>query len=142
VLLAGASHSGFDDAMTGLPRLLDNPDTLACWVLARALDVDAAQARLDQLARTSGGIDPGYRVDSPCRDAPPPLAMDTARQHVLTTLAVTAFLDGRFAADRQSRTAAEHYLTEGLVRENPEVSVATTPRATTSPALVTGDVAR
>ncbi|MBY0276353.1 alpha/beta hydrolase [Candidatus Binatia bacterium] len=135
VLIAGASHTGFDDAASGLARLLDNPDTLACWVLARTVDLDAAQARLDELGREDDGVAPGYRIAPPCRDPPPPVAMDSARQQLLTTLAVTAFLDGRFAIDPRTRAQALDYLTNGLVRENPEVSVLATPRAAASAPL-------
>lgn len=125
VLLAGASHTGFDDAMTGLPRLLDNPDTIACWVLARTVDLDAARAKLAGMERAGDAIDPAYRLEPPCRNAPPPVAMDPARQHVLATLAVTAFLDGLFAPDAATRMQARIYLTESLPRENPEASVLT-----------------
>lgn len=137
VLIAGASHVGFDDAMTGLPRLLDNPDTLGCWGLAHMVDLDAARAKLDELGREDEGIDRAYRIEVPCLVTPPPVAMDTARQHVLTTLAVTAFLDSRLAADPRLRMQAYSYLTSGFVRENPEVSVIATSPSETSPQ--TGD---
>ena len=129
VLIAGASHTGFDDAMTGLPRLLDNPDTVGCWVLQRTLHLDTAQAKLRELAQDGDGVTMAYGVPTPCIEEPPPVAMDPARQHMITTLAVTAFLESRFAPDPTERNRARYYLTETLPRDFNEVSVATAPFA-------------
>jgi hypothetical protein len=50
--------------------------------------------------------------------------MDPAWQHVLTTLAVTAFLESRFAPDADARARARRYLTVEMPAELPDVSVA------------------
>jgi predicted dienelactone hydrolase len=125
VVIAGASHSGFDDAMTGLPRLMDNPDKLGCWVLDRTLHLDTALAKLREHAQDGDGIDLEGGVGSPCLEEPPRVAMDPARQQMITTLAATAFLESRFAPDTSERTRARHYLTEVLPRDFEEVSVST-----------------
>jgi predicted dienelactone hydrolase len=125
VLIAGASHAAFDDAMTGLPRLMDNPDTLGCWALHRTLYLDTALAKLRELAEPDDGIDVEHGVRPPCREEPPPVVMDAARQQMITTLAVTAFLESRFAPDATERALALHYLTKVLARDFEEVSVAT-----------------
>ena len=128
LLIAGASHTGFDDAMTGLPRLLDNPDTIGCWALQRTLHLDTAQAKLRQVSRDGDGVTMSQPIPAPCAEEPPPVAMDPVRQQMITTLAVTAFLQSRFAPDPTARAHALHYLTETLPRDFNEVSVATTAR--------------
>jgi predicted dienelactone hydrolase len=124
VLIAGASHTGFDDAMAGLPRLLDNPDAVGCWVLHRTLHLDAALAKLRAFAQDGDGINLAHGVTTPCLVEPPLVAMDPVRQHMITTLAVTAFLESRFAPDPTERARALRYLTEALPRDFDEVSVA------------------
>ncbi len=124
VSIAGASHAGFDHGAAGLPRLLDNPDVATCWVLARTLDLDAAVAHVRGLMRDEDGIDLA-QIRPPCREAPSPIAMHPGRQHTITTLAVAAFLESRFAQDAGTRRNARDYLTTTLPREVQEVSVGT-----------------
>jgi hypothetical protein len=50
--------------------------------------------------------------------------MRPAQQQTITTLAVTAFLESRFAPERAARTRARRYLTRMLPREVDDVSVA------------------
>jgi predicted dienelactone hydrolase len=132
VLIAGASHTGFDDAMAGLPRLLDNPDVVGCWVLHRTLRLDAALTKLREFAQDGDGVILAHGITTPCVVEPPPTAMDPVRQHMITTLAVTAFLESRFAPDPTERIEALRYLTENLSRDFSEVSV-TMPRSSTTP---------
>lgn len=124
VLLAGASHAGFDDAVMGFRRFVANPDVFTCCILRRVLHLDAAVARVRALAAHDEGIDLTNGIHPPCLDPPPPDAMDPAWQHVLTTLAVTAFLESRFAPDAAARARAQRYLTVAMPRELPQVSVA------------------
>lgn len=122
VSIAGASHAGFDDATAGLVRLMDDPDRIGCWVLRRTLHLDAALARLRGSVRPGDGIDLGA-VGAPCAAAPPPVTMDPARQQMIATLAVTAFLESRFAPDAATRDAARRFLATTLPHDLPEVSV-------------------
>lgn len=125
VLIAGASHSGFDHAVAGFRRFVPNPDVFACWALRRLLRLDEAVARVRALTpeSESDGID-FTNVRPPCLEPPPRAAMDPAWQQALTTLAVTAFIESRFAAEAGARERARRYLTVGLPAELPEVSVA------------------
>jgi predicted dienelactone hydrolase len=123
-LIAGASHAGFDDAVAGFRRFVPNPDVFSCWVLRRVLRLDEAVARVRALATTDEGIDFEDGVRPPCLDPPPRDAMDPAWQQVLTTLAVTAFLESRFAAEPAARERARRFLTVTLPAELPEISVA------------------
>jgi predicted dienelactone hydrolase len=128
VLLAGASHSGFDDVTTGLPRLLDNPDRLACWFLGRWLHLDAALEKLRAESGTEDGIDLEHGFAVPCAEAPAAVAMDPARQQIITTLAVTAFLEARFSPSEDARERALRYLTDALPSDFEEVNVSTARR--------------
>jgi predicted dienelactone hydrolase len=123
VLLAGASHTGFDDAASGLPRALDNPDGLGCWVLERTLHLDTALEKLRAQAEDGDGVDFEHGLVRPCTETPPDVAMDPARQQVITTLAVRAFLDEKLDPDPTVRAAADRYLTDDLPRDFAEASV-------------------
>jgi len=123
-LIAGASHTGFDDAAAGLRRFVPNPDVFSCWVLRRVLRLDAAVARVRALATMDEGIDLEGGIRPPCLESPPRDAMDPAWQQVLTTLAVTAFLESRFAPEPEARARARRYLTVTLPAELPQISVA------------------
>ena len=125
VLLAGASHTGFDDTMSGLPRVLDNPDTLGCWMLRRTLDLDVALERLRAQSSAEDGIDFAHGMARPCVAHPAAVAMDPVRQQMITTLAVRAFLEQRLAPEAAARAEAARYLTEGLPHDFAEVSVST-----------------
>jgi predicted dienelactone hydrolase len=124
VLIGGASHVGFDHAAARLPRRLHNPDVFACWILARTVHLDVAVATVRALTNDDDGIDLA-RVREPCLEKPPSLVMRPAQQQMITTLAVTAFLESRFAADQGARTRARLYLTTTLPRELDDVTVAT-----------------
>lgn len=125
VLLAGASHTGFDDAASGLPRALDNPDGLGCWVLGRTLHLDTALERLRAQTSEGDGIDFESGLVPPCTEAPPDVAMDPARQQMITALAVRAFLEEQLDPDPAVRARAAQYLTAVLPHDFAEASVTT-----------------
>lgn len=125
VLLAGASHTGFDDTMSGLPRVLDNPDALGCWVLGRSLHLDSALEKLRAQSVEGDGIDFTNGLARPCVAPPADVAMDPARQQMITTLAVRAFLEEQLSPDPAVREAAARYLTDVLPHDFAEVSVTT-----------------
>jgi predicted dienelactone hydrolase len=124
VLIGGASHAGFDHEAARLPRFVANPDVFACWILARTVDLDVAVATVRGLFRADDGIDL-ERMATPCLEKPPRLVMRPAQQQMITTLAVTAFLESRFASEQTAPTRARRYLTTMLPREVDDVSVAT-----------------
>lgn len=123
-LIAGGSHAGFDHAAAGVRRFVSNPDVFTCWILRRVLRLDDAVARVRALATTDEGIDFTDGIRPPCLESPPRDAMDPAWQQVLTTLAVTAFLESRFAPEAEARERARRYLSVTLPAELPEISVA------------------
>lgn len=123
--IVGGSHAGFHDATARMP-FPANPDLVSCWVLRRTLHLDAAITATRPLLRGDEDLRLAD-VRTPCAEPPPLHAMSPARQQMLTTLVVTAFLESRFAATAAARTAAERYLTRTLPRELPEVQVAACP---------------
>ena len=123
VSIAGGTHIGFDDMAAGVMRLLGNPDTVGCRL---------------------GGADPEARPKNPftglfgtpeqglldVQEYPPPCVktfewtMAAGRQQMLTTLAVHAFFESRFAREPQVRADHEDFLVRILTAELPEVTYA------------------
>jgi dienelactone hydrolase len=128
VLLAGGSHAGFDYGATKLPAAVRNPDVFACWVLARTLHLDTAVATVRALSRPDEGVDL-EAIRPPCLDLPPRVSMRPARQQMITTLAVAAFLESVFAETPEAKARARAYLTTTLPRDLADVRVATAPAA-------------
>jgi predicted dienelactone hydrolase len=126
VTLAGASHTGFAGPAATLLRFYRNPDVLGCREVRKGL-ANADLHFLDSISDANIGIVLD-RVDPPCTGPLPATAMKAARQHVLTTLAVAAFLDSHFAADAATRVQAQRFLLKTFPDENArEVRVETRP---------------
>ena len=126
VSIADASHVGFDDVATGIPRLFGDPDRFACWWLALTLDVERGAALLTALDETASGTLLPEEMPLPCRASAACSAMPAERQHAITVLAVGAFFDSRLAADPATRVRAARYLEHDLARDFPEVRYAGT----------------
>jgi hypothetical protein len=92
----------------------------ACWILGRTLHLDAAVATVRDLARDDEGVDLEH-IRRPCVERPPRVAMSPARQQMITTLAVAAFLESIFAEDPEARARARRYLTTTLPHDVDEV---------------------
>ena len=121
VSIAGASHVGFDDMATGIPRLFGDPDRFACWWLALALDVEPGAALLAELDEAARGTLLPAAMPLPCHACAPCSAMPAARQHAITTLAVGAFFDSRLSADATTRARAARYLEHDIAHDFPDV---------------------
>lgn len=123
VTLEGGSHVGFADLAPRVFRFYDNPDSIGCRYLRRNLDVDSDPDPDGPFAALGGsemGIELRENAARPCDDDELAHAMRPARQHVLTTLAVRAFLEAEFGASEASRSAASRYLAHTLARDLPE----------------------
>jgi hypothetical protein len=123
VSIAGASHVGFDDLATSIPRLFGDPDRFACWWLACTLDVQHSAAMLASLDETTSGTLLPAAMPQPCRASAPCGTMPAGRQHAITALAVGAFFDSRLSADPTTRVRAATYLDRDLARDFPEARV-------------------
>jgi predicted dienelactone hydrolase len=124
VTLKGAAHAGFAQPSATLMRFVSNPDSLGCRAVREGLK-DAAPGVLEALTAPDEGLVVSA-IDPPCTGPLPLVAMKAARQHMLTTLAVEAFLDSRFAADAAARDDARRFLLHTFGDENAaEVKVET-----------------
>lgn len=123
VTLHQASHTGFAAPAATYLRFFGNPDEVGCDALKRSFENRKPDHFMAALAGADVGIEDRPTV-LPCSYGMPERAMPAARQHMLTTLATWAFLDGHFNRDAGARAAAQHYLLGALAAENPsEVSV-------------------
>jgi predicted dienelactone hydrolase len=123
VSLEGGSHVGFVDLAPRVFRFYDNPDSIGCRYLRRNLDVDSdpdPEGPFAALGGPEAGIELRGAAARPCADAELSHAIRPARQHVLTTLAVRAFLESVFGESEAERRAASRYLTKTLATELPE----------------------
>jgi hypothetical protein len=122
VTIAGASHAGFDETAGLTPCFIGNPDTLACWLVDRWLDLRRAPEVLHDLGAPANGMIVPTPIPRPCRDAPPEDAMAVARQQLVTRVVVAAFFESRFATDPAARDAAGQYLAHGLAADFAEAT--------------------
>jgi hypothetical protein len=120
VTLHHGSHTGFAGPAALLFRWHDNPDSVGCKQitgnLPKKLDATGALG-----GEELGIIPPDPRP--PCHEPTLPHAIRPARQHALTTLAVTSFLERYLNPDPEARRGSEAFLWQTLARENPEVRV-------------------
>ncbi len=120
VTLHNASHAGFAQPSSTIMRFIANPDSVGCRAVTGALG-EIFSAGNEAMIAELGKVEEGIEVDGEvtfCDRALPDKAMPAARQHMFTTLAVHAFLEGLFAASEQERAAARRYLLETLPAEN------------------------
>ncbi len=124
VTLKGAAHAGFAEPAATLMRFFSNPDRVGCSTVHEGLK-NAAPGVLETLTDPDQGLVVSA-IDPPCTGPLPLVVMKAARQQMLTTLAVEAFLDSRFAADAASRDDARRFLLHTFGDENTaEVKVET-----------------
>jgi len=144
VTIAGASHAGFDNAVRHMPRLMGNPDRIACWWLTSNLDLSRSREVLTALGAPESGMVVPEPTPRPCLQEPPAGAMDPVRQQLITQVAVAAFFESRFAEEPSVGRAAEEYLRRGLAADFPEAryrrsSVAAGPVDSSAESRVSGD---
>jgi len=119
VSLRKASHAGFTEPASTYLRLLKNPDTLACRIMAMSQgktswsDTDY----IDLLGGARCGITSSGDLSPPPRPVTR-VAMKAARQQMFTALAVHAFLESQFADKPALQQAAHSYLNHTLPAEN------------------------
>jgi predicted dienelactone hydrolase len=119
VSLRNASHAGFAAPAATFMRFFSNPDAVGCRALRKGLLNNAGDGFMDSLAGADVGVE-FTASELPCSYGVPATAMKAARQQMLTTLAVEAFLDSRFAADAAARDEARRYLLQTFPAENAE----------------------
>ena len=125
VSIAGGTHVGFTHVAAGVMRLLGNPDSVGCGAggtEAGAAETPEAENPFAGLFGTpEQGLLEVTAYPTPCAKTFEN-AMAAGRQQMLTTLAVHAFFESRFAAEPELRAGHEKFLTRTLPHELPEVS--------------------
>jgi len=122
--LRGATHIGFDDIASGPMRIFGNPDAVVCGNAVpdpEAFATEDVKNPFSGLFGTTadGLLEPDvYRLG--CTRTFDEL-IDAGRQQMLTTIAVHAFFESRFASDTESRAAHDEFLARTFPSEIEEV---------------------
>lgn len=122
VTVINGSHTGFSGPASSL-RFMSNPDALGCYVVEQNVENDMEDFWLDELGTPEQGINYDETNDL-CLVDPLPEAMNPLRQQMITAVVVHAFFESVFAADQETRIAAERFLASILPSELDEVSYA------------------
>lgn len=120
VTLNKASHTGFANTSTVLFRWFRHPDEIVCPMVLDGLEREGSGSERIP-ADTDVGI--SNAEVSPCTMENFERAMRPADQHMLTRLALYAFLEKVFARDADRRQQMDRYLAAGFAEENPTAAV-------------------
>ena len=121
VIIAGATHVGFDDIATGLMRLFGNPDEVGCWLGGADPEVSLENPFSGLLGKPEQGLLEVSEYSTPCIKSFES-TMSAGRQQMLTILIVRAFFESHFALDLDSRTENEEFLVRVLPLEVADVT--------------------
>lgn len=122
--IEGANHSGFTHVASGILSVLGNLDVIGCWLLREESNF-SDQGNKNPFVGIFGTPEQG--LIEPAKYRPPCTStfehvMPAGRQQMMTTLAVRAFFDSRFANDTEKREEQEKFLKHKLPAELTEVS--------------------
>lgn len=121
VTIAGGTHLGFDDFMSGVLRVLGDPDALGCRLAGADPDATPPNPFNGLFGTPEQGLLEVVEYPPPCvREFDD--TMSAGRQQMLTVLAVRAFFESQFAREPEARAAHEEFLVHTLPAELPEVS--------------------
>jgi dienelactone hydrolase len=127
VTIAGATHVGFDHVAAGLMRVLGNPDHVGCFLGGGEPETPLPNPFSGKFGGPELGLLEVAEYPTPCT-ARFQSTMGAPRQQMLTTLAVRAFFDSRFALDSEARSEAKEFLVGIMPSELPEVTYASSRR--------------
>lgn len=119
--IAGGSHAGFAAVADRFPnRLLDNPDSIACWVVSRNIDARNRDNPFGPLGGPEDGVVRPAKSPLPCQNGVPDEAIAPGRQLMIGRLAALAFFESQFAPDPVERVSDQTFLRETLAHDFPE----------------------
>jgi predicted dienelactone hydrolase len=121
VTIQKGSHVGFI-GLSRFLRFLDNPDTLGCYGVNRALRRNPLTAGFEIIGSSQDGIRTEAKPQF-CSTNPAPSSMDPRLQQQIATVTITAFFQAHFSSDRNERIAMQRTLTEILPSEVKDISV-------------------
>ncbi len=112
VTIERASHTAFADS-TGVFRWMNNPDSIACYLVLKNLGEDL---KVEMLGTPEQGIN--YHAEhNPCQQQPLPKTINPLRQQMITSVVVSSFFQSHFASDDKKRSEAQIFLSEALTKE-------------------------
>ena len=126
--IKGGSHLGFG-GMAAFLRWADNPDSVACWLMAKKMESLGVERGPIERAwyPELGTIEQGIIYDDPsmaCNpNGPERIALNPLRQQMLSKVAVVSFLESVFNALPSEREKAKAFLKTQLSFENDDVQV-------------------
>lgn len=119
--IEGGTHLGFGGISEPWLRLMDHPDGLGCTAVLSNLGSDP-NAPFIPLGDESDGIVLDPSIPSVCETMPTEKALHPARQQMITSIAVFAFLEYIFADDLNRQKDAYDVLSRSLSADLPEAS--------------------
>jgi len=120
VTIANASHTGFSGSAAAL-RWIDNPDALGCWMVMRNIGDVIGGPLYELLGSEEQGVDYNA-VNELCLTDPLPVAMNVLRQHMISSVVVSAFFQSQFSVNAAERDSARLYLSRSMEKELAEVN--------------------
>ncbi|MEE4248293.1 MAG: hypothetical protein V2I33_23125, partial [Kangiellaceae bacterium] len=121
VTVRGGSHTGFSHG-AAWARMMRNTDAIGCASVTRFIEEDANEQWVGLFGDAELGFD--YSVpDELCKVNPLPRATSVLRQQMIARVVVRAFFDSVFAADPNTRDAAQAFLDATLASELADVDV-------------------
>jgi hypothetical protein len=120
VTVEGGSHAGFSGS-AGILRWLDNPDSLACYVIEDDVNKLLLSPQWELFGSREQGINHDANYDF-CQVDPLPESINPLHQQMITAAVVRSFFESQFGADEPARIAAHTYLSQALASEVAGVS--------------------
>ncbi|MFT5483827.1 MAG: putative dienelactone hydrolase [Halieaceae bacterium] len=120
VTIAGGSHTGFAGTV-GILRWLNNPDSVGCYVVTRALKEEADEPWFYLFGTPEQGINYDATNDL-CLLDPLPTAINPLRQQSITAAVVRSFFESQFGVTAQVREEAQTYISSTMGTEIPEAN--------------------
>lgn len=121
VSIEDASHTGFGGPAKWL-RWMNNPDSIGCDTVMDNIELSASESWLDQIGSPDIGVMQS-ELPTMCSMNPLPTAMNPLRQHQLTTLAVSSFLNCHFSPEINDADTNCLFLNSVFQQEIAEVRV-------------------
>lgn len=131
VSLRGGTHVGFDQVAAGLMRLFGSPDAVACRLGGANPEASIDHPFSGLFGTSEQGLLEVDRYPTPCGRTFAE-TLSAGRQQMLTTLAIRAFFESRFASDPALRADHARYLVQTMPAELSEVTYAMSRRARSS----------
>lgn len=116
------THTGFTDIANPLFRFAEHADSFGCGALMENIRPERGKNPFPGIGDASEGIVLDRDGALPCQRDPLPKAITPGRQHMMTVLGVTHFLQSVFADAPEARAAAARRLSQDVPADFPEAT--------------------